>query len=695
MRRARARHARRRAPDAPSTASPGRCCAPYDRDAWRPGAGARIAPPPIPASRAAPGGRAVVGRRHGAAGARRVDEVPGSPLDSRPGGADRDAAAVAYEAPAVHAPPRRRASRPQGIGDTPSRDRRRSRPRPPAVPAGSRARPRPRRPRRRASATAAACAAACATCAASASSASATSAASSSTSTASAGRTRARARQARGAARPSTRELRALEHALDDRAADHRAARARHLRVPALRRAARQRRALLPVVRHSPSPAPRAIAAEVGEASGRAPRPRTAGRDDPHAPATAGTGASRRAPADAPASRPTSPSARATRPVTLATPADQPTSVARSSTPAEAPRAVRCRARIRCPRCGRRSRRDQDWCLDCGAAARTRLVPTPNWRLPHARRLVATSSLLVIALVVRLARDDAPVAARARPRRPPPRRRRDRATPPRPPPATERRHPAPRPPPAPTTTAPGARPQPPAPRPQPPAPRPQPPATTALTPSATASAARQRPSAPPAPPTRAASGGSAAAAAIRCASGAPEHLERRERRRGERLEVVAALEHHADAARRAPRPGARIARRHRARSPSSVTRSPRAGRARARRSRPRRAPAPGAYARRQRRRRRARRASTTAASPDPAGHRQVDRVALARPGARVGRRRPSRDTAATGGSSTNSTSRVAWKMSFVPLPWWTSQSRIRTRSAPWRRAPAAPRPRRC
>ncbi len=31
---------------------------------------------------------------------------------------------------------------------------------------------------------------------------------------------------------------------------------------------------------------------------------------------------------------------------------------------------------------------------------------------------------------------------------------------------------------------------------------------------------------------------------------------------------------------------------------------------------------------------------------------------------------------------TNSTLGSAWKISLVPLPWWTSQSRISTRSAP-------------
>jgi hypothetical protein len=31
---------------------------------------------------------------------------------------------------------------------------------------------------------------------------------------------------------------------------------------------------------------------------------------------------------------------------------------------------------------------------------------------------------------------------------------------------------------------------------------------------------------------------------------------------------------------------------------------------------------------------------------------------------------------------TNSTSSRAWKMSFVPLPWWTSQSKTMTRDSP-------------
>ena len=66
-----------------------------------------------------------------------------------------------------------------------------------------------------------------------------------------------------------------------------------------------------------------------------------------------------------------------------------------------------------------------------------------------------------------------------------------------------------------------------------------------------------------------------------------------------------------------------------------------------------------------------------------ARHRQVDRVALARAAADVGRRPGARDTAATGGSSRTARRRARGRSSFVPLPWWTSQSKISTRCAPW------------
>ncbi|MEI2703436.1 MAG: hypothetical protein V9E83_13680 [Baekduia sp.] len=37
-----------------------------------------------------------------------------------------------------------------------------------------------------------------------------------------------------------------------------------------------------------------------------------------------------------------------------------------------------------CPRCGARLEPGQDWCLDCGSAARTRIATTPAWRRPLA-----------------------------------------------------------------------------------------------------------------------------------------------------------------------------------------------------------------------------------------------------------------------------------------------------------------------
>jgi hypothetical protein len=54
-----------------------------------------------------------------------------------------------------------------------------------------------------------------------------------------------------------------------------------------------------------------------------------------------------------------------------------------------------------CPLCGNPLAAEQDWCLHCGAAARTRLAATPNWRGPLIV-LLTTIVLAVGALVAAL-----------------------------------------------------------------------------------------------------------------------------------------------------------------------------------------------------------------------------------------------------------------------------------------------------
>jgi hypothetical protein len=49
-----------------------------------------------------------------------------------------------------------------------------------------------------------------------------------------------------------------------------------------------------------------------------------------------------------------------------------------------------------CPLCGSPLQGEQEWCLRCGAAARTRLASTPNWRAP----LVLLGLMIVLGLGV-------------------------------------------------------------------------------------------------------------------------------------------------------------------------------------------------------------------------------------------------------------------------------------------------------
>lgn len=58
-----------------------------------------------------------------------------------------------------------------------------------------------------------------------------------------------------------------------------------------------------------------------------------------------------------------------------------------------------------CPRCGNTLPDDQAWCLECGHAARTRVHPPPNWRLPVIATLLALALLaagIAFALVALL-----------------------------------------------------------------------------------------------------------------------------------------------------------------------------------------------------------------------------------------------------------------------------------------------------
>ena len=66
-----------------------------------------------------------------------------------------------------------------------------------------------------------------------------------------------------------------------------------------------------------------------------------------------------------------------------------------------------------CPRCGAPLRDDQDWCLECGAAARTRLERTTAWRVPVGV-VAAVAALCLAALAfafIRLANTDDDVRA--------------------------------------------------------------------------------------------------------------------------------------------------------------------------------------------------------------------------------------------------------------------------------------------
>ena len=63
---------------------------------------------------------------------------------------------------------------------------------------------------------------------------------------------------------------------------------------------------------------------------------------------------------------------------------------------------------MRCPRCSSALAPEQDWCLECGAPARTRLAPTPNWQLPTVAvgAMIALAGALLAFAFVKLTGDD-------------------------------------------------------------------------------------------------------------------------------------------------------------------------------------------------------------------------------------------------------------------------------------------------
>jgi hypothetical protein len=58
-----------------------------------------------------------------------------------------------------------------------------------------------------------------------------------------------------------------------------------------------------------------------------------------------------------------------------------------------------------CPLCGAPLHPEQEWCLSCGAAARTRLAASPNWKAPIAliAAVIALSLGVLAAALVKLA----------------------------------------------------------------------------------------------------------------------------------------------------------------------------------------------------------------------------------------------------------------------------------------------------
>ena len=55
---------------------------------------------------------------------------------------------------------------------------------------------------------------------------------------------------------------------------------------------------------------------------------------------------------------------------------------------------------LRCPHCGAGLAADQDWCLECGAAATTRILRPPSWKLAAAIVLGVVAAVVVATVIV-------------------------------------------------------------------------------------------------------------------------------------------------------------------------------------------------------------------------------------------------------------------------------------------------------
>jgi hypothetical protein len=80
------------------------------------------------------------------------------------------------------------------------------------------------------------------------------------------------------------------------------------------------------------------------------------------------------------------------------------------------PVATKRAADLRCPRCDAPLRPDQDWCLECGSAATTRVLPPPSWGVAALIVLgIVALAGVALALAVDQLSDEADRAASSAP----------------------------------------------------------------------------------------------------------------------------------------------------------------------------------------------------------------------------------------------------------------------------------------